>query len=167
MANFEFNEEAFIAAATTSEVGSTKAKLPPEGDYPAVVSDFQVKSGVIGKGKNIGKPWVSFVYKLEFTDERVTSVTGISPTVRSYSIFLDLTEDSTFENAKPDFREGRNLQFQRFRAAVGLNEPGVEFNPRMPVGRGLLAKISWIPKKDATDPTERVADITGVAKLPS
>ena len=65
-----FNPETFLDAVQT-EVNERRIPLPVEnpsssdGCYTAVIGDIKTETGTIGKGDNIGKPWLSMIIPLK------------------------------------------------------------------------------------------------------
>lgn len=143
--SFEFDPQAFLDA-TTQEATSTETIPVPIGEYEATVADNGVdfKSGVSGPdSKNPGRPWLRLDVTWEIDDQRVKEAVSRDRVVVRQGIMLDLTEGNQIDMGK-----GKNVRYGRLRDALGLNEPGQPFSPRMMVGRRAKIKVSQRPYKD-------------------
>lgn len=128
-----FNPETFLDA-TTDQPNEKRALIPvhnpdtADGLYQAVIGEIKTDSGTIGKGDNIGKPWISMVVPLKLQLGSQVQALGLSPefTVTD-RVFLDLNASGDgLDNSK-----GKNNAQRIYRDATGLNVKGEKFAWRM------------------------------------
>lgn len=154
-----FDPAQFLDAQVT-EVNERRNPLPVEnpadegGLYTAVIGEITTASGIIGKGDNAGKPWVSMVIPLKLQipaqlQEALALPKELTVTDRA---FLDLTPQGQLDNAP-----GRNRAQKNYRDATGLNNPGEPFAWRMLSGKVVKVKISHEMYNNV--PQERIAMI--------
>lgn len=139
-----FDPAAFLQA-TQDQVNEKRAPIPvenpasPDGLYTAVIGDVQTASGVIGKGENSGKPWISIVIPLKLEiPQQLQDGLGL-PAVFTLTdrVFLDLTPQNTIDNSK-----GKNNGQRAYREALGMNVAGEPFSWTKTPGQALKVKIS-------------------------
>ena len=138
-----FDPNVFLDA-TTTEVNEKRAAIPTEnpdstdGLYTAIIGEIKTDSGTIGKGDNIGKPWVSMIIPLKLQFGPAVQGLGLPAEFQLIDrAFLDLTPQGGLDNSK-----GKNNQQRRYRDATGLNTPGEPFAWRMLTGKMVKVKIS-------------------------
>lgn len=122
-----FDVDAFMNGSIASPL-STERKLIPPGEYNAVVSNVEAKSGQVASGDNAGKAWARLDVTWEFQDQALRDTLNRAKVVLTQGVMLDLTDEGTL-----DTREGRNVNFGRLLKALDCNDAGS--NVRMLVGR--------------------------------
>ena len=138
-----FDPNIFLDAQTT-EANEKRATIPVEnpdsedGLYTAVIGEIKTDSGTIGKGDNIGQPWISMIIPLKLQFGPKVQVLELPAEFQlTDRAFLDLTPEGNLDNAK-----GKNRQQRTYREATGLNQPGEPFAWRMLEGRIVKVKLS-------------------------
>ena len=137
-----FNPQAFLDA-TQTEVNERRPTIPaenpdsPDGLYMAVIGEVKADSGTIGKGDNIGKPWISMVIPLKLQLPATVQAAGL-PNEFQFTdrVFLDLNAQGGIDNTK-----GKNRGQKAYRDALDMNKPGEAFSWRMTQGRNLKVKL--------------------------
>ncbi len=140
-----FNPETFLDAVQT-EVNERRIPLPvdnpssPDGTYLAVIGEIKTETGTIGKGENIGKPWLSMIIPLKLElSQQVQDYVKYGPNFTlTDRVFLDLTADGTGLDNTP----GKNRGQKMYRDALGMNAPGVPFSWRKVTGQVVKVKIT-------------------------
>lgn len=153
-----FDPNVFLDAQQT-EVNEKRPPIPtdnpddPNGLYTAVIGEIKTDTGVIGKGDNAGKPWVSMVIPLKLQLPPAVQGLGLPPEFQlTDRAFLDLTPQGGVDNSK-----GKNRAQRLYREATGLNVPGEPFAWRMLTGKVVKVKIVHELYNEAI--TEKVATI--------
>lgn len=154
-----FDPAAFLDA-TQTEVNERRPLLPVEnpadtaGFYVAQVGEITTASGVVGKGANTGRPWLSMVVPLKLeVPQQLQDALKLPPTLTlTDRAFVDLTPENSIDNAP-----GRNRAQKMYREATGLNNPGEAFAWRMLTGRVVKVKVTHEMYNDL--PVEKVAGI--------
>lgn len=138
-----FDPNVFLDA-TTTEVNEKRAIIPvdnpdsPDGLYTAVIGEIKTDSGTIGKGDNIGKPWISMIVPLKLQFGPAVQGLGLPAEFQlTDRAFLDLTPQGGLDNSK-----GKNNQQRKYRDATGLNQPGESFSWRMLTGKMVKVKLA-------------------------
>lgn len=139
-------DPALFLSATQTEVNERRPLLPVDnptthdGLYVGVIGEIKMDSGIIGKGDNTGKPWVSVVIpiKIDVPQELQDSLKLPSQLTFSDRAFLDLTDNNTIDNSP-----GKNRAQKNYRDATGLNNPGEPFSWLMVQGRPVKVKVAW------------------------
>lgn len=140
-----FDPSAFLSA-TQTEVNEKRPLLPTDnpasadGLYTAIVGEIKTADGIIGKGDNTGKPWISMVIPLKIDVPQQFQDSLKLPPQLTFTdrVFLDLTENNTIDNAP-----GKNRGQKAYREATGLNNPGEPFSWLMVQGRPVKIKVAW------------------------
>ena len=152
-------DPAVFLDATTTEVNEKRPPIPtenpddPNGLYTAVIGEIKTDSGTIGKGDNVGKPWVSMVIPLRI--QVPASVQGLglpSELTLTDRAFLDLTPQGGLDNSK-----GKNRRQKDYRDATGMNNPGEAFAWRMLQGKVVKVRVTHEMYNDSIQ--ERPAQI--------
>ena len=138
-----FDPNVFLDAQV-DEVNEKRATIPvdnpdaEDGLYMAVIGEIKTDSGVIGKGDNIGQPWISMIIplKLQF-GPKVQGLELPAEFQLTDRAFLDITPEGYLDNSK-----GKNRQQRMYREATGLNVPGEPFAWRMLQGRVVKVKLA-------------------------
>lgn len=126
--NFDPNEFMQQQIDTPAEGLQTELKLCPEGEYRAMIDDFdgtafEYFEFTYKKGPNAGMPGSMTKLNLPFKitdDQRLVNELGRDNTTVRKSITLDF--DPTTQ--KLDFGTNKNLELNRVRFAVGQDAPG-------------------------------------------
>lgn len=127
-----FDAQSFLDA-TTTDSSATSLEPIPEGEYPAVISALDIRSGESEKG-----PWAMLDIKVEVQDPSVEAKLERKP-VSKMSVFLD----------KDDPSQKKNVTLGRIREALNLNSPGQPFSPNMMIGRQCKVAIGHREHKGA------------------
>lgn len=154
----QFDPNTFLDAQTT-EVNEKRPPIPAEnpedsnGLYTAVIGEIKADSGTIGKGENIGKPWVSMVIPLRIQVPASVQALGVPKELTlTDRAFLDLTPQGGLDNSK-----GKNRRQKDYRDATGTNVAGQPFAWRMLQGKIVKVKVTHELYNDAVQ--ERVSSI--------
>lgn len=138
-----FDPSVFLDAQV-NEVNEKRPPLPIEnpddenGLYLAVIGEIKADSGIVGKGDNAGKPWVSMVIPLRIQVPAVIQALGLPPELTlTDRAFLDLTPQGGLDNSK-----GKNRRQKDYRDATGTNVAGVPFAWRQLQGKVIKVKIN-------------------------
>lgn len=108
------------------------------GTYMAVIGEITVASGTIGKGENVGKPWVQMVVPLRLQLGSQAQSLGLpSEFTVTDRPMLDVTPQGGLDNSK-----GKNNGQRIYREATGLNKPGEVFAWRMLTGKTVRVKLT-------------------------
>lgn len=126
-----FDPQALLDQQTT-EANSTRMEPCPIGEWPASISDVEIKSGVSQK---TGDPWTRLNVKWEIQGTQANVQLDRDLIRVTQGIMLDLTGAGGLDAGR-----GKNVQLGRLREAVGLNAPGAPFSFSMLVGHS--AKIA-------------------------
>lgn len=138
-----FDPNTFLDAQV-NEVNEKRPPLPtenpedPNGLYTAVIGEIKTDTGIVSKGDNAGKPWVSMVIPLRV--QVPASVQGLglpAELTLTDRAFLDLTPQGGLDNSK-----GKNRAQRNYRDACDLNKPGEPFAWRMLQGRVVKVKVA-------------------------
>lgn len=138
-----FDPNVFLDAQV-DEVNEKRPTIPADnpdaedGLYVSVIGEIKTDSGIIGKGDNIGRPWISMVipHKLQF-GAKVQELELPAEFQLTDRAFLDLTPEGSLDNSK-----GKNRDQRSYREATGLNVPGEPFAWRMLQGRVVKVKLA-------------------------
>lgn len=129
----QFDPQA-ILDATFNEANSTELITVPEGEYQAVAGEVE---SVPWQGvKDPSKSGLKLVIPWEILDEGVKASTKRQKIVIRQDVMLDFTPSGTL-----DMGEGANIRLGQLRAAVGLNQKGQSFSPRMISGKMAKVKV--------------------------
>ena len=138
-----FDPSVFLDAQV-NEVNEKRPPLPVDnpddenGLYMAVIGEIKADSGIVGKGDNAGKPWVSMIIPLRIQVPAVIQALGIPAELTlTDRAFLDLTPQGGLDNSK-----GKNRRQKDYRDATGTNVAGVAFAWRQLQGKVIKVKIS-------------------------
>lgn len=139
----QFDPSVFLDA-TTTEVNEKRPPIPTEnpddanGLYTAVIGEIKTDSGVIGKGDNTGKPWVSMIIPLRIQVPAAIQALGLPAELTlTDRAFLDLTPQGGLDNSK-----GKNRRQKDYRDATGTNVAGQAFAWRMLQGKVVKVKVT-------------------------
>jgi len=138
-----FDPSVFLDAQV-NEVNEKRPPLPVEnpddanGLYMAVIGEIKADSGIVGKGDNAGKPWVSMIIPLRIQVPPVIQALGLpAELILTDRAFLDLTPQGGLDNSK-----GKNRRQKDYRDATGTNQAGVPFAWRQLQGKVIKVKVN-------------------------
>ena len=138
-----FDPSVFLDAQV-NEVNEKRPPLPVEnpddvnGLYMAVIGEIKADSGIVGKGDNAGKPWVSMIIPLRIQVPPVIQALGVPDEITlTDRAFLDLTPQGGLDNSK-----GKNRRQKDYRDATGTNVAGVPFAWRQLQGKVVKVKVN-------------------------
>jgi hypothetical protein len=138
-----FDPSVFLDAQV-NEVNEKRPPLPVDnpddenGLYMAVIGEIKADSGIVGKGDNAGKPWVSMVIPLRVQVPAVIQALGIPAELTlTDRAFLDRNPQGGLDNSK-----GKNRRQKDYRDATGTNVAGVPFAWRQLQGKVIKVKIN-------------------------
>lgn len=162
-----FDADSFMGQTVDAEFDTTIV-LPPEGDYRAMIGDFNSENGFrtfTGKegSKNPGKEYTMFQPPFVLQDDprlaEVKAARGQDQIVVSHAgMFLDLSDQGGLDVGK-----GKNVDLGRLRDAVGQNQmPGWRFTNL--IGAGPVM-VKLVHEKDSRDETKKYARIKNVVKI--
>lgn len=109
----------------------------PEGEYPGVVEDYDVR--VVDTKNGPGTTFEAKV-KLDVTKSILDEIGMNQPPTFRFQCWLDITEQGGL-----DLGKGKNVKLGQLREAVGLNNPAVPFNFDQLKGRPLRVKTKNVP----------------------
>lgn len=136
-----FDPESFLDS-TTDQAGSTVVTPVPVGEHKAQLKDIS-KPRQETSAKD-GRTFVVMDITWQILDEQMALSLGREPTSRQ-GIFLDLNPQG-----KLDMGEGKNVQLNRVRAAVGQNISGKAWAPVNMIGQ--VATVTIAHRPDKNDP---------------
>ena len=149
-----FDADSFLNSAV-SGANSTKVVPCPIGEYPAVIDKISARQWQSKDGTKTG---VALDVSWSVEDDTAKATTGRDIVNVRQGIMLDLTPDGAVDTA-----EGKNVALGRLRAAVGLNDPSVEFAFNQLPGR--MAKVKVSQRPDDRDPEIVYAQVDAVTAL--
>lgn len=139
----QFDPSVFLDAQIT-DANEKRPPLPVDnpddanGLYLAVIGEIKTDSGTIGKGDNMGKPWVSMLIPLRLQIPPAVQGLGLPQELTiTDRAFLDLTASGGLDNAK-----GKNRRQKDYRDATGTNVAGVPWAWRQLQGKTVKVKIN-------------------------
>lgn len=150
-----FNPETFLDQ-TTSEQGQRRPPVASGLDFVGVIGEPKARS-VQGKKD----PTQSYVFcdipiTLDLTTHPSEAArVGQEKVTLRHSISLDFTPQGAL-----DWAPGKNRALTAYREALGLNEKGQSFSPRMLVGRFIRAKVGH--RTNEGDVYDEIASVTRV-----
>ena|SRR5688572_5996282 len=166
--SFDPNEFMQTTVDTPTEGLQTELKLCPEGEYRAMIDEFDGSAFdhftfTYQKGPQAGLPGSMTKLNLPFkiTDEpRLMQELGRTETTVRKPINLDFDKDG-----KLDFGVNRNLELNRVRAAVGQDQPGAwGFAQLRGAGPVMIRVVHRTGKrKDGTD--FKIAEVDRVVRV--
>jgi len=162
-----FDANAFMAQEVDEGL-STVIEQVPEGDYRAMIGDFDSESGfrtftAKPGSRNEGKEFTIFQPPFVLQDDpRLAAVKqargGNDVSVTHKGMFLDLTDSGSLDTAN-----GRNVDLGRLRDAVGQNnQKGWKFSNLIGAGPVMVRVIH---EGDQNDPMKKYARISRVVKI--
>lgn len=130
-----FDPQLFLQQGQKAVANATFVPQCPPGDYPMVIDSLKAEqfSGV----KDPSKTYTKIKFGFDVQDEGVKAQLKRDKVLVYHDFLLEMTEDGS----GIDMGEGKNVNLGRIRAACGLNQPGVEWNFGMFVGRPVLGHV--------------------------
>lgn len=167
--SFDPNEFMQQTVDTPTEGLQTEMKLCPEGEFRAMIDNFDAQAFerfefTYQKGPQAGMPGSMTKLNLPFKisdDPRIQEALGRAETTVRKSINLDFKEGTN----QLDFGTNRNLELNRVRAAVGQDQPGPwTFSQLGGAGPVMIRVVHRTGKrKDGTD--FKVAEVDRVVAI--
>lgn len=124
-----FDADSFLNQTVETSL-DTKRLVIPADKYQAQIDKITTRDGIISKGDNAGKPWVSLNVMWSIMDEGLKQEFDRSKIVVPQNIFLDLDDNGGLASGK-----GKNVNLGKLRDAVGQNEDGQPWSPNMLLGQ--------------------------------
>jgi len=158
-----FDPDTFMNQTVDAPVGDTTIAQCPEGEFRAMIADFDSKAfrsfDAGESSKNAGKNYTVFEPSFVIQDAAVQAELGRdSVTVRHSGMFLDFAADGSL-----DFSKGKNVDLNRLRDAVGQNVAG-NWGIAMLRGAGpVMVKV--VHEADKKNPEKKYAKVTKVVKI--
>jgi hypothetical protein len=150
----KFNPDLFLSQSTTQALETKRTTLPSD-EYNAIIE--KVEAGVTAKK---GSPYLQVTFKVigDKAEQLANQFNIAKPSVRRMYI-LDIDESGMLASGT-----NQNVDLGRLRDAVGQNQAGEPWAPRMLEGAGPLL-ISVTQRADEEKPDVMYNDIKSVAKL--
>lgn len=139
--------------STISGALSTQAEQCPPGEFPALIQGVDIKDFQYRSGERAGQTGYRLEVQYLILDPQVEASLGRQPLVRS-SIMLDVTSNGGLDHGK-----GKNFRLGALREAVGQNQEGRPWSPKMLEGNSVIVKV-----KHRMDGDQVFADIERVRK---
>lgn len=149
-----FDADSFLNQSVEGAL-DTKYPVVPADKYVAQVDKVSTSDGIISKGENAGKKWVSLNLHWNVMDEELKREMERDKVVVVQRIFLDLNDDDTIAVGK-----GKNVKLGQVRDAMGQNDPSQPWSPNFLIGQ--MAEIDVVVT--ANDQGDERNDIRGVAE---
>lgn len=153
-----FNEQDFLNGTIDGALDTKRIPIP-QGEYTALIKDVKPRVNVQGK-KDPTKSYNFLDYSLSvvLTPEAQAIMETVEVEAkRNHSIIIELDETGT----RLASGKGKNVDLGRFREAIGQNEDGKPWNPRMPVGKMVKVLITHRTLEDGSsaDQIDKVSAI--------
>lgn len=149
-----FDADSFLNSVVTG-ANATKVVPCPIGEFPGVIDKIAARQWQSKDGTKTG---VALDVTWSVEDDAAKAETGRDNLSVRQGLMLDLTPDGAI-----DMSEGKNVALGRLRAAVGLNDPSVEFAFNHLPGR--MGKIKVSHRQDDRDPENVFAQVDAVTSL--
>lgn len=163
MDNKTFDPTAFLNQTVDAPVGDTTIQQCPEGEFRAMIDDFDANAFRQAEGKeggnSAGKTFTIFQPLFVIQDAAVQAeLDRDKVSVPHKGIFLDFGPDGAL-----DFGKGKNVDLNRLRDSVGQNTAG-QWGFAMLKGAGpVMVQVRHVP--DKTDPEKKFAKVTKVVAI--
>lgn len=125
--------------ATTTEALVKRPPLPIGSEWIGTITDLEVVPWESKKVDAKVKSGVKFAVKIELdsaSQPQLKDLTGAEKIILEDGIMLETNATGI------DWSQGKNGRLRSYREALGMNNPGQPFSPRMMVMRQLRVKIS-------------------------
>jgi hypothetical protein len=163
MDNKTFDPTAFLTQTVDAPVGDTTIQQCPEGEFRAMIDDFDGNAFRQTEGKegsaSAGKTFTIFQPLFVIQDAAVQAeLEREKVSVPHKGIFLDFAPDGSL-----DFGKGKNVDLNRLREAVNQNVEG-SWGFAMLKGAGpVMVQVRHVP--DRQDPEKKFAKVTKVVAI--
>jgi hypothetical protein len=147
-----FNPDAYLDMATDAEM-DTRLPPCPEGKW-LFKCDAVVARANPQKEKDPSAADLILDYTWLCTDEGCLAQAERSRITVRQSVFV------TVVNNTIEVGEGKNTRLGALRAAVGQNQPGVPWTPRMVIGQ--MAKLKITHRTDKDDPEKKYDNVQAI-----
>lgn len=149
-----FNPEEFLNTQVDTSFDTKRTPIPERDDYIAVIG-----SGEKDVLPRVAKDRVILDITWEILDDALKASLRLPRITVRQSVFLDLDE-----NGKLAKGTNANVQLGRVRDALGQNQPGQAWSPRLLKGAG-PAKLKVGQRPDDKDASVIYNDVLAVTKL--
>lgn len=158
-----FDPDTFMNQTVDAPVGDTTIPQCPEGEYQAMIDDFDAnafRSFDAKEGsKNAGKSYTVFSPPFVIQDAAVQAELERDKVVVFHKgIFLDFDSSGAL-----DFSKGKNVDLNRLRDAVGQNVQGPWAFSQLKGAGPVMVKV--VHEADRNDPEKKFARVTKVVKI--
>ena len=152
-----FDPNTFMEQTVDAEL-ATRMEQCPQGEYQAMVDDFDTSAFSTFTSDKNGKTYTTFKVPFSIQDAAVKAELDREKVVVSQNIFLDLNESGGLDTGK-----GKNIGLGKLREALGQNTAGAwSFNNLKGAGP-VMVKVGW--RANPKDPTIQYAEVTSVAPI--
>lgn len=157
-----FDPSSFMNQTVDAPVGDTSIAQCPEGEFRAMIDDFDENAFDSFEGKKektMGKTFVVFKPPFVIQDEAVkTELSREKVTVFHQGLFIDFASDGSL-----DFSKGKNVDLNRLREAVGQNVAGQWSFASLKGAGPVMVKV--IHQPDSKDPEKKYARVSKVTRI--
>jgi hypothetical protein len=162
-----FDADAFMTT-TVDQPLETKFKLVPEGEYRAMIGDFDSTAieqidFEYKKGDRAGQPGTMTKFTCPFVidnDPRVMQELGRDKATVTRQIILDMADSGGL-----DFGPNKNVPLGQIRAAVDQNQPGPWSIGNLRGAGPVMVKVSHRKGKRSDGSDFEMAEVTRVVKV--
>jgi hypothetical protein len=157
-----FDADAFMTA-TIDEPMSTNLAGVPEGEYVAMVGDFDstafktISTTNRNTGEQVDRPVLEIPFLIQ--DEALKAKLGREQISHRETYWLDMTPDGRLDTS-----QDKNVRLGQLRNCLGQNAPGVPWSPSMLRNMGPV-KIIIKTTSDKRDPEKKYTNISRYAKI--
>jgi hypothetical protein len=141
---------------TYTEAGSTERVFADEGEYAAVLDSYKFRPT---QGKD-GSSYLFFDVLWSIDDPAQREKLGRDKVIVRQSMSLEQAESGALA-----FGKGRNVEFNKLREALGLNQNGQPFQFSMLKGQVAKVKVKHRDFKNQQGETETSAEVSAVTQL--
>lgn len=164
--NETFDPDAFLQQ-TIDQPMETERELVPEGEYPAMIGDFESKAlemvdFTYKKGDRAGQPgsMLKFTCPFSLQDDNLKAALGRDTVVATKQMILDVGVDGGL-----DFGKDKNIDLGRLRAAVGQNVAGAWGIMNLRGAGPLMVQVKHVTYKRNDGSEGKRAEVQRVAKI--
>lgn len=161
-----FDPDTFMQQTVDAPL-DTEFKICPEGEYPAMIDDFDSSAFEqiefeYKKGPRAGQPGTMTKFSCPFiiNDESVKQLLNRDKVVISKQLILDIAETGGL-----DFGTNKNVALGQIRDAVGQNTSGPWSISQLRGAGPVMVKIDHITFKRNDGTTGKRAEVTRVVKI--
>lgn len=134
----QFDSSLFMDA-TTTEALTKRPPLPIGSEWLGIITDLKAEAWESKKPEAKVKSGHKFAVTIDLdsaTQPMIKEITGFDKLTLEDGIMLETNATGI------DWSPGKNGKLRTYREALGLNEAGQPFSPRMMIGRPIRVKIS-------------------------